>query len=178
MAESGGNQRFLVLICEREVRGVFPLQARRENANANCFVVVVVVVVNRRFHRRVLVVNVTGRAVTSRNGIVAERRFRFVEVFVRGNGVVVRLYSGGGSGDLDGGGWPVVDGGEEGGIRRRVMVVVEFGGSDYGEDDEIEEDVEVRRSEAREEEGPQVRGLVEEEMREQRECEFQTHCHR
>lgn len=57
-------------------------------------------------------------------------------------------------------------------------MVVEFGGSDDGEDDEVEKDVEVRGSEAREEEGPHVRGLVEEEMREQRECEFQTHCHR
>lgn len=56
-------------------------------------------------------------------------------------------------------------------------MVVEFGGSDDGEDDEVEKDVEVRGSEAREEEGPHVRGLVEEEMREQRECEFQTHCH-
>jgi len=37
--------------------------------------------------------------------------------------------------------------------------------------------VEVGRNEEGEEEGPQVRGFSEEEMREQRECEFQTHCH-
>lgn len=104
MAESGGNRRFQVFICEREVRGVFPLQAWRDNANG------FVVVVNRRFHRRVLVVNVADRAVTFRNGVVAESRFRFVEVFLRGDGVVVRLYSGRDvdgfrSEDLDCGGW-------------------------------------------------------------------------
>ncbi|KAL9316423.1 hypothetical protein ACSQ67_017424 [Phaseolus vulgaris] len=37
--------------------------------------------------------------------------------------------------------------------------------------------VEVGKNEASEEEGPRVRGFGEEEMLEQRECDFQTHCH-
>jgi len=85
--------------------------------------------------------------------------------------------------DLDSGNRTVVDrrvgGEEEGGVRRGVVVevVVEFGRGEDGEDDEVEEDVEVGRSEAGEEEGPHVWSLGEEEIREQRECEFQTHCH-
>jgi len=143
--------------------------------------------VNRRFQRRVLVVNGTDRGVVFTDRVVIQRWFGLVKVFVRRDGVV-RLYGGGEvdgvrSGDLDSGKRTVVDwrvGGEEESVVRRgvvVEVVVEFGGGEDGEDDEIEEDVEVRRSEAREEEGPHVRCFSEEEMGEQRECEFQTHCH-
>lgn len=72
-----------------------------------------------------------------------------------------------------------VGGEEEGGFRRGVVVevVIEFRRGENGEDDEVEEDVEVGRSEAGEKEGPDVWSLGEKEMREQRECEFQTHCH-
>ena len=180
MTESGRNRRFLVLICEQKIRRIFTLQARRENGSG-------IVILNRRFDGRVLVVNATDRGVGFPGRIVIQRRFGLVKVFVRRDGVVLLCVGGEvdgvRSGDLYSRKWTVVDwgvGGEEEGVVRRgvvVKVVVEFGGGEDGEDDEIEEDVEVGRSEAGEEEGPHVWGFSKEEMREERECEFQTHCH-
>lgn len=43
-------------------------------------------------------------------------------------------------------------------------MIVEFGGDDDGEDDEVEKQIEVRRSEAREDEVPYGWSFIEDEM--------------
>ena len=57
-------------------------------------------------------------------------------------------------------------------------MVVELGGGEDGEDDEVEEQVEVRGCEACEEEGGDGRCCFgEEEVRHHWDCELQPHCH-
>lgn len=64
------------------------------------------------------------------------------------------------------------------GVRRGVVVVVELGGGNDGEDDEVEKEVEVRRSEAREEKRGQCRSsFSEDEIGNHWDCELQPHSH-
>ena len=46
-----------------------------------------------------------------------------------------------------------------------MMLILEFGGDNNGEDDEVEEKIELRRCEAREDKGPKGLSFVEEETR-------------